>query len=153
MKKTFSKHWKASKQPRKQRKYLKNLPLHLRGKQLHAHLSKELREKYKTRSVRIVKGDKVKVLRGKFKGKQGAVTRVDTKNYKVYVSGVEFKKVDGSIAQQPLHASNLMVVELNLQDAKRRLKLESFSKHAKQAAQDKVQDKKLVVKQSASQNS
>ena len=34
MKKEFSKNWKASKQPRKQRKYRANAPLHLKRKMI-----------------------------------------------------------------------------------------------------------------------
>ena len=46
MKKTFSQSWKASKKPRKQRKYTIKAPLHIKGKFLHANLSKDLRKKY-----------------------------------------------------------------------------------------------------------
>ena len=55
MKKTHSTKWKASKQPRKQRKYRFNAPLHISGKFLSTHLSPELREVYKRRSIRVKK--------------------------------------------------------------------------------------------------
>ena len=42
MKKIFSKHWKSSKQPRKQRKYRAKAPLHIKRKLLNVNLSKEL---------------------------------------------------------------------------------------------------------------
>ena len=70
MKKKFSKKWKASGKARKQRKYVANAPLHIKKKFLSANLSKELRKKY-GRSLQIRKGDSVKVMRGKFKGKTG----------------------------------------------------------------------------------
>ncbi|MBS1194889.1 MAG: ribosomal protein L24p/L26e, archaeal/eukaryotic, partial [Methanomicrobia archaeon] len=44
-------------QPRKQRKARYTAPLHIKGKFLSATLSKELREQYKRRSLRVVKGD------------------------------------------------------------------------------------------------
>ena len=77
MKTKFSNAWKASTQPRKQRKYRHNAPLHVRGHFLHTHLSTDLRDKHKTRSLRLRTGDEVKVLRGQFKGKTGKVTAVD----------------------------------------------------------------------------
>jgi len=42
MKQKFSTTWKASKQPRKQRKYSANAPLHIKRKMLSANLSKTL---------------------------------------------------------------------------------------------------------------
>ena len=73
MKKEFSTSWIGSKQPRKQRKYRHNAPLHIKSKMMGSHLSKELRKKYGTRSVRIRKGDEVKIMIGKFKGKTGKI--------------------------------------------------------------------------------
>lgn len=105
-----------SKQPRKQRKKLYQAPLHVRRKIMSAHLSKELREKYKRRSFPIRVGDKVKVMRGKFKGKIGKISEVDRKKYKVYIEGITIKKSDGSEAPYPIHPSNLMIIELNLKD-------------------------------------
>lgn len=119
MKKKFSSKWKASKKPRKQRKYAANAPLHTKNKLLAAHLSKELKGKHAKRSVTLRKGDKVKILRGQFKGKSGKIDRVDTKKSKVYITGIEFAKKDGSKALYPIHASNLVVEELNMEDKKR----------------------------------
>jgi large subunit ribosomal protein L24 len=53
-----------SKQPRKQRKARYNAPAHLRGKFISAPLSPALRTQYKRRTLRVVKGDTVKLLRG-----------------------------------------------------------------------------------------
>ena len=66
-----------SKQPRKQRKFLYNAPLHVRRKILSAHLSKELREKYKRRGFPIRKDDEVEVMRGEHKKKRGKISKVD----------------------------------------------------------------------------
>ena len=121
--KTWTSSWKASEQPRKQRAYVRNAPLHIRNESVVAHLSKELRAKHKRRAIRVKVGDKVKVMRGSFKNKAGKVERIDVKNKKVYVTGVEFAKRDGSKAQYPVHPSNLLVQELDLAD-KRRLTAE-----------------------------
>jgi len=50
MKRKFSKHWKASKRPGKQRKYSANLSLHLKKKLMSVNLSKELRKKHGKRN-------------------------------------------------------------------------------------------------------
>ena len=119
MKKKFSREWIRSKQPRKQRKYNYNAPLHIKGKFMAAHLSKDLMKKYNRRSIRVRKGDKVILLRGQFKKKKGNVERVDLKKSKVYISGVEMIKKDGTKVFYPVHPSNLAVTELNLDDKKR----------------------------------
>jgi len=119
MKQKWSKSWVSSKQPRKQRKYRANAPLHIKRKMIASHLSKELREKYKRRSFPVRKNDVVKILRGSFKGKQGKVSKVDTKKMKVYVEGIVRTKKDGTKVPVPLDPSNLMIVSLNLEDKKR----------------------------------
>ena len=119
MKQKFSTKWKASKQPRKKRKYIANAPLHIKGKFLSTNLSKELREKHKKRNLRIRKGDKVKILRGNFKKHMGKVEKVFTKITKVFVEGAEIIKKDGSKTFYPIHPSNLMITELNMEDKKR----------------------------------
>ena len=119
MKKEFSKHWKSSKQPRKQRKYLANAPLHIRKKFISVNLSKELRKKYKKRNVPLKKGDIVKVMRGKFKKKQGKVIEVKLKLSKIIIEGIQVKKQDGSKVNVKLQPSNLQITELNLDDRKR----------------------------------
>ncbi|MBW2966041.1 50S ribosomal protein L24 [Candidatus Woesearchaeota archaeon] len=124
MKKKFSRSWNKSKQPRKQRKYRYNAPLNIKIKFMGCHLSKELRGKYKKRSITIRKGDSIKVLRGKFKGKTGKIDRVDIKKSKVYITGIDVAKKDGTKALYPIHPSNLVINELNLEDKKRVKSLE-----------------------------
>jgi large subunit ribosomal protein L24 len=119
MKKKFSRSWNKSKQTRKQRKYRFNAPLNIKSKFMGCHLSKELRGKYKKRSVAVRKGDSIKVLRGQFKGKTGKIDRADVKKSKVYITGIEITKKDGTKALYPIHPSNLIINELNLEDKKR----------------------------------
>ncbi len=123
MKRKFSTKWKSSKQPRKQRKYLANAPLHIRKKFVSVNLSKELRKKHGKRNVPVRKGDVVKITKGKFKKKQGKVTKVELKKSKIIVEGIQIKKTDGSKVNAPLKAPNLQIVELNLEDKKRMKKL------------------------------
>ncbi len=111
MEKEFSTHWKASSQPRKQRKYLANAPLHLRKKFVSINLSKELRKKFGKRNIPAKKGDKVKVCVGKFKGKTGKILSVNLRTSKVVVEEMQVKKMDGSKANVKLQPSNLQIIE------------------------------------------
>lgn len=88
-----------------------------------AHLSPELRKKYGKRSIPLRKGDTVKVMRGKFKGKSGRIDRVDLKNTRVYIQGVEIEKKDGSKILYPIQPSKLLLTSLELDDKKRKLKV------------------------------
>ena len=123
--KNFSSSWNSSKKPRKQRKYRATAPLHVKQKLIHAHLSKELRSKHKMRSIGIRKGDKVKIMRGRFRKYEGKVDIVDLKKTRVFVSGAESTKKDGTKRQIPQHPSNLLVVELNMDDKLRQKSLEA----------------------------
>ena len=112
----WSAAWKASKNQGKQRKYRAMAPLHVRGRFLNSHLSKDLRTKYGRRAVRVRKGDKIKVLVGKFRGKSGTVERVDTTKARLYITGLEILKKDGSKALRPIPAHRVLITELNLTD-------------------------------------
>ena len=124
MKTKFSSSWKSSKKQSKQRKYRINAPLHIKQKLVSSHLSKELRKKHNKRNVILRKGDKVKVMQGNFKKYEGKVERVDLGSTRVYVSGVEYAKKDGTKKMLPLNPSNLMITELNMDDKLRRKILE-----------------------------
>ena len=119
MKQNFSTKWKESKQPRKQRKYRANAPLHIRKKFVNLNLSKDLRKKYpkeghkqNKRSIQARKGDKVKIMRGKFKGEVGKILEVNLKSSKIIIEGVQAKKQDGSKVNLKLQPSNLQIIEL-----------------------------------------
>ncbi len=119
----FSKSWKKSSQVSKQRKYAYNAPDHIRGSFLHASLSPELRKKHAKRSIRVRKGDKVKVMVGQHKGKIGVVDKVDVATSKIYIQKVEGVKKDGSKYLYPIHASNIQILDLVLKDKKREIAL------------------------------
>ena len=119
MKQKFSTKWNASKQPRKQRKYLANAPLHIKKKMMGCNLNKKLREKYGKRTIGVRKGDVVKILRGSFKGKEGKIGVVQLKKRRVAVDGVQRQKKDGTKINVWLSPSSLQIQELNLDDKKR----------------------------------
>jgi large subunit ribosomal protein L24 len=112
-----------SSQPRKQRKARYTAPSHVRTKFLNAPLSEALKEKYKKKTLRVVKGDTVKVTRGDFVGDEGIVDAVNTRKSKIVVHGVTSTKADGTEVPRPVDASNVQITKLNLADKRRVAKL------------------------------
>ena len=98
---------------------------------MHVHLSPELKEKYGTKNIGIRVGDKVKVLRGQFRKRTGRVNKVSLVYEKVYIEGVELVKKEGAKVFYPVTASNLMITDLNLEDKRRRAKIEKNVKKEK----------------------
>ncbi|VVB76566.1 50S ribosomal protein L24 [Candidatus Tiddalikarchaeum anstoanum] len=119
MKKEFSKKWNSSIQPRKQRKYLHNAPIHVRRSIMKCNLTKDLRKKFGVRNMTVRKGDTVKILRGDFKGRTEKVEKVNRKDYKLYLSNVFNEKKDGTKVKYPVYYSNVRITELELSDKKR----------------------------------
>jgi len=89
-----------------------------------AHLSDELKDEYGKRCIPVVKGDKVLVVRGDDKGKEGKVLNVDLKKVKILVDGVSLAKADGTEVPRAIHPSNVIITKLNLKDEKRMKLLE-----------------------------
>jgi len=98
--------------PRTQRRFVANAPLHIRQHSLHAHLSKELRSTVKKRSIRIKKGDKVKIVRGTFQGKEGKIIDVDLTKRKVRIEGITHRKARGQETLLPIDPSNVVIIEM-----------------------------------------
>jgi len=101
------------------------------SKQLGSHLSKDLRQKYGTRSIRVTVGDTVRVLRGEYKGVDGKVKEVDTLKNAVTIEGIKKEKLKGGQFDVYIHSSNLLVTELNTGDKWRVQKLERKPKASK----------------------
>ena len=70
-------------------------------------------------------------MRGKFKKKQGKVTGINVKRGKIYVEGIQVKKMDGSKANIPLRASNLQIIELASRESKKNRKKQENKKEEK----------------------
>lgn len=149
MKKKFSTAWKASKQPRKQRKYRANAPLHLKKKFVSVNLSKELRVKEGKRNIQIKKGDKVKIMKGKYKGKQGKILEVNLSFSKIYVEGIQVTKQDNSKANVKLQPSNLQIIEMTDRFNKKAKKKDNDKikvEHKKESSKKDVKDEKIEEK-------
>ncbi|MCS7094544.1 MAG: 50S ribosomal protein L24 [Thaumarchaeota archaeon] len=113
-----------SSKPEKQRKRLAELAKKQPSRLMAVHLSRDLREKYGRRSLPVRAGDTVKVLRGEYKGITAKVLRVNRRKQFAYLENVTRKKADGSNVNVPIHCSNLMIVNLDLDDKYRRKLLE-----------------------------
>uniref|UniRef100_A0A060T8V6 ARAD1D10582p n=1 Tax=Blastobotrys adeninivorans TaxID=409370 RepID=A0A060T8V6_BLAAD len=79
-----------------------------------APLSKELREKYKIRSLPIRKDDEVLVARGSYKGREGKVTQVYRLKYAIRVEKVTKEKSNGASAPVNLNASKVVITKVKL---------------------------------------
>lgn len=128
MRKRFSVNWKSSSSPKKQRKYRNNSPLHIKRRMLAVHLSKDLRSKYGTRNAPVRRGDSVVVMRGKFKGTEGKIDKVFTKQLKVTVDNAKVTTKKGNKIPVKLRPSALMIKDLNLSDKLRASSLEKYGK-------------------------
>ena len=139
--------------PRKQRKSYYNAPLHKKRKWISAHLEENLLLKYDRRSLPLIKGDTVKVMRGSFKGHENKIVKVHVKKQKVEIEGLTLTKADGKKIAKPLHPSNLLITKLNLTDKWRRNKLESglseetkkeIEKEAKEQIKQKEEEQRKI---------
>ncbi|MDQ7033234.1 MAG: 50S ribosomal protein L24 [Desulfonauticus sp.] len=110
--------------PSKQRKRLYQAPDHIRHKLMAAPLSPGLKASHNVKSLPVRKGDTVRIMRGDHKGFEGKITRVDRKNYRIYVEGLTREKVDGTTIFVPIHPSKVMITKLNLDDKWRKKVLE-----------------------------
>jgi len=117
-----------------------------RSKQLGSPLSKELRQKYGKRNVRVVEGDTVKISRGEFKGVDGKVEKVSSDHSNISVAGIKKEKTKGDKFDVFIHTSNVIVTGLNTDDKWRMAKLEGKktkkSKETKEAPAEEPKESK-----------
>ena len=92
--------------------------------QLSSQLSENLRKKYGKKSVRVVTGDSVKVIRGEFTGVDGKVTKVSSADGGLTIEGVKKEKLKGEKYDVFIHTSNIEVTGLSTDDKWRMYKLE-----------------------------
>jgi len=81
-----------------------------------ASLSKELKKEYGFGTLRVRRGDLVKITRGDAKGLEGKVSKVDLTKGRIQIEGITQKKVDGSTAFIPIHPSKVEITKLDLTD-------------------------------------
>ena len=94
-------------------------------KLMSCRLSKELREKYRVRSMPVVKGDEVTIMSGgdERKGHEGKVEAVYRLKNVVHVNGINHQKLNGQTVPIGLSASKLMITKLRPENSKSRLEI------------------------------
>jgi len=137
--------------PGKQRYRLYNAPLHKKRKWISAHLAENLLLKYDRRSLPVVKGDTVKVMRGNFRGHEDKIAKVHVRDQTVEIEGVVITTAKGEKIAKPIHANTLLLTKLNVTDRWRREKLEkglpeSTKKELEQEAEEQIKEREAVEK-------
>jgi ribosomal protein uL24 len=83
-------------------------------------LSRDLRGRFRARSMPIRKGDTVRVLSGSFVGREERVAKVDRRSYSVILDNVTLKTGEDKLKPLPIRTSHLVITRLNLSDPWRR---------------------------------
>ena len=96
--------------------FYKLISKHKRDKFLGANLSENLREQQNKRSMRVIKGDTVRILRGEYVGIEGKVEKVNTEKSTLSIEGVQREKIRGGKVKVQVHASNVQIISLNTDD-------------------------------------
>ena len=117
--------------------------------QLSSLLSENLRKKYGKKSVRVVEGDSVKVIRGEFTGVDGKVTKVSAGNNGLTIEGVKKEKLKGEKYDVFIHTSNIEITGLNTDDKWRINKLEGKDVRSVRPEPVKAEPKAEKEKQTA----
>ncbi|TFK42415.1 ribosomal protein L24 [Crucibulum laeve] len=104
---------------RKSRKAHFAAPSSIRRKIMSSPLSKELRGKHNTRSLPVRKDDEVRIVRGKYKGREGKVTQVYRKKWVIHVDRVARDKSNGATAPIGIHPSNVVITTIKLDKDRR----------------------------------
>ena len=120
---------------------MSRLQKHILDARICSSLADDLRKQYDRRSARVVKGDTVKVMRGEYTGIEGKVEKVNTERGTLAIEGVQREKIKGGNVKVQIHASNVTIVGLNLQDKYRQARLQNLDRETKGEQRD-VEDNK-----------
>ena len=101
-----------------------HIPKHQRDKMVGAMLEDSLRKQHGRKTIRVIKGDSVRVMRGEYKGVEGKVEKVHTERATFHIEGIQREKIRGGQVKVPIHSSKVMVIGLNLDDDYRSSKLQ-----------------------------
>src|ERR1051325_120311 len=113
-----------------------SLPKHVRDKSICSTLTDDLRKQYNRRSIRVIKGDTVRVMRGEYTGIEGKVEKVNTRRGTLSIEGVQREKVRGGNVKVQIHSSNVRVSGLNLDDKYRQNKIRGENQQRETEKQD-----------------
>ena len=100
-----------------------------------SNLADNLKKQYNKKSTSVVKGDTVRIMRGEYKGVEGKVEKINTDKGKLSIDGVQREKIKGGQVKVLIHASNVKISSLNMDDNYRKNKFgnkEQINNSAKQ---------------------
>lgn len=117
--KQYSASWNSSKSKRKQRKFRFNAPLHTRHKLMTSQVSEEVKKKHGMKKIPVRKGDEVRIMIGKFRGKTGKVKDINTKKLRLTIDKIQNQKKDGTKVDVYFNPSNIQIITLNMEDKMR----------------------------------
>ena len=130
--------------------FYKLISKHKREKLLGANLSENLRKQHNKRSMRVIKGDTVRILRGEYVGVEGKVEKVNTERSTLSIEGVQREKIRGGKVKVQIHASNVQIISVNTDDEYRMKGTQKAKekmtkvKKAKEMKKSAVKKKELV---------
>ncbi|HEY0579896.1 MAG TPA: 50S ribosomal protein L24 [Candidatus Nitrosocosmicus sp.] len=109
-----------------------------------SNLSNDLQKQYNKRSTTVIKGDTVKIMRGEYKGVEGKVEKINTGKGKLSIEGVQREKIKGGQVKVQIHASNVILSSLKLDDNYRKNKIENKEQINKSKNKSKQNAEKKV---------
>mmetsp|Transcript_50851 Transcript_50851/g.142322 ORF Transcript_50851/g.142322 Transcript_50851/m.142322 type:complete len:138 (-) Transcript_50851:128-541(-) len=115
---------------RKSRKAHFTAPSHIRRKLMSAPLSKDLRTKYAVRSIPIRRDDEVMIVRGHYHDREGKVTQVYRKKWRIHVERVTRDKANGQTVPVGIHPSKVVITKIKL-DKDRKALLDRKNRNVK----------------------
>ena len=129
-----------SKQPRKQRLARYNAPLHRRRTEMSAPIDNALRLKQEAnnvfypRAMPVRVGDRVIIVRGEGRVKSGErkghkIAKIDRRKRKIYLENHTYFKSDGTELQRPIDPSNVVIINPDWTDLKRRKILDRINEN------------------------
>ncbi|KAL3895017.1 MAG: hypothetical protein SGCHY_004941 [Lobulomycetales sp.] len=84
-------------------------------------LAKDLREKYKCRSLPIRRDDEVRITRGRYKGREGRVTACYRRRWAIHIDKIVCDKANAQSVPIPIDPSNVVITKLKLDDDRKKL--------------------------------
>jgi large subunit ribosomal protein L24 len=120
-----------------------HIPKHVRDGTICSSLANNLREEYGRRSVRVIKGDNIRVMRGEYTGIEGKIEKVNTQRGTLAIEGVQREKVRGGNVKVQIHASNVQIIGLKLDDKLRDNRLHG-NKNTEKAKLSNKKSRKIV---------
>ena len=121
-------------------------PSHVRRVIMSSRLSQELRAKHNVRSMPVRKDDEVKVVRGKFKGKEGKVTQCYRLKWIIHVDKVTVENARGQTVNVGVHPSNVEITKMKTTGLRKKIleRKDRSTKGATASAKIADQGKKMA---------